>query len=104
MLFDVDAEFAGAGAEEIAGDADVVAEVEQLVEREALFADGVEADVDLQPLAALLEVREAGFALPRMAMMRPATRTLMWLASSSSAVLGVYSSRIWGMVWVVSYL
>ena len=32
---DVDGELAGAGAEEVAGDADVVAHVEQLVEREA---------------------------------------------------------------------
>ena len=60
---DVDGQLAGAGAEEVAGDADVVAQVEQLVEREALLADGVEADVDLQPLAILLERGEAGLAL-----------------------------------------
>ena len=41
----------------------MVAQVEQLVEREALLADGVEADVDLQALAALLERGEAGLAL-----------------------------------------
>ena len=60
---DVDGELAGAGAEEVAGDADVVAEVEQLVEREALLADGVEADVDLQALAVLLQGGKAGLAL-----------------------------------------
>ncbi len=49
-LLDVDGQLAGAGAEEIAGDADVVAEVEQLVERKALLADGVEAHVNLQAL------------------------------------------------------
>ena len=38
-FFDVDGEFAGTGAEEIALHADVVAEVEQLVEREAFFAN-----------------------------------------------------------------
>ncbi len=60
---DVDGELAGAGAEEMAADADVVAEVEELVEREGVFADVVLADVDLEALAALLELREAGFAL-----------------------------------------
>ncbi len=59
----VDGKFAGAGAEEIARDADVVAQVEQLVEREALLAHRVQADVDLQPLAALLDGGEARFAL-----------------------------------------
>ncbi len=62
-FFDVDGKLAGAGAEEIALHADVVAEVEQLVEREALFADEVELDVDLQLLAALLEMGESGLAL-----------------------------------------
>ena len=60
---DVNGELAGAGAEEIAGDADVVAEVEELVEFEGLVADGVFADVDLEALAVLLELREAGLAL-----------------------------------------
>ena len=61
-LLDVDAEFAGAGAEQISADADVVAEVEQFVELESLVADGIFLDVDLQPLAALLEVGESGLA------------------------------------------
>ncbi len=66
---DVDGELAGAGAEEVAADADVVAEVEELVEGEGVFtllggaAYVVLADVDLEALAALLELREAGFAL-----------------------------------------
>ena len=47
----------------MAADADVVAEVEQLVEGEGGLADVVFADVDLEALAALLELREAGFAL-----------------------------------------
>ena len=59
----VDGELAGAGAEEVAADADVVAEVEELVEGEDVFADVVFADVDLEALAVLLELREAGFAL-----------------------------------------
>ena len=62
-LFDVDGELAGAGAEEMAASADVVAEVEELVEGEGVFADVVLADVDLEALAALLELRESGFAL-----------------------------------------
>ena len=56
-------EFAGASAEEMADDADVVAEVEELVEGEGVFADVVFADVDLHALAALLELGEAGLAL-----------------------------------------
>ncbi len=61
-LLDVNAEFAGAGAEQVSADADVVAEVEQFVEFESLVADGVFLDVDLQPLAALLQVGEPGLA------------------------------------------
>ena len=60
---DVDGELAGAGAEEVAVDADVVAEVEEFVERKGEFADGVFADVDLEALTALLELGEAGLAL-----------------------------------------
>jgi hypothetical protein len=62
-FFYVDGELAGAGAEEMAANADVVAEVEELVEGEGVFADVVLANVDLEALAALLELREAGFAL-----------------------------------------
>ncbi len=60
---DVDGQLAGARAEEIARSADVVAQVEQLVERKALLAHRVQPHVDLQPLAALLEGGEAGLAL-----------------------------------------
>src|ERR1700721_765317 len=62
-LADVDGQLAGAGAEEVAADADVVAEVEEFVEGEGGVADVVLADVDLEALAALLELREAGLAL-----------------------------------------
>ena len=51
------------GAEEMAADADVVAEVEKFVEGEGVFAGVVFADVDLEALAALLELRESGLAL-----------------------------------------
>ena len=60
---DVDSEFAGAGAEEMTANADMVAEVEELVEGEGVFADVVFANVDLEALAAPLDLREAGFAL-----------------------------------------
>ncbi len=63
QLLDVDGELAGAGAEEIATDPDVVAEIEQLVERKSLLADGVEPDVNLQPFAALLQRGEPCLAL-----------------------------------------
>ena len=61
-LLDMDAQFAGAGAEQISADADVVAEVEQFVQLESLVADRIFLDVDLQSLAALLQVGEPGLA------------------------------------------
>jgi len=60
---DVDRELAGTGAEEMAADAYVVAEVEKLVEGEGIFADVVLADVNLEALSTLLKLRKAGFAL-----------------------------------------
>ncbi len=54
----VDGELARAGAHEVAADANVVAEVRELVEGEEVFADVVFADVDLEALAALLELGE----------------------------------------------
>ncbi len=59
----VEGELAGAGAHEEAADADVVAEVEKFVEVEEVFPDVVLADVDLEALAVLLDLGEAGFAL-----------------------------------------
>ena len=59
----VQGELAGAGAHEVAVDADVVAEIEELVEGEGGLADVVLADVELEALAVLLELRKAGFAL-----------------------------------------
>ncbi len=61
-FFGVHAEFAGAGAEKISADADVVAQVEQFPEFESRLADRVFLDVDLETLAAALQVRETGFA------------------------------------------
>ena len=63
---DVDGEFVGACAEEVAGDADVVAEVEQFVELEGGFADGVLTHVDLESFAVLLQSGEACLALASM--------------------------------------
>ena len=62
QLLRVDAQFAGARAEEIAFHADDVADIDQLEEREIALAHGVFLDVDLQALAVLLQVREAGLA------------------------------------------
>jgi hypothetical protein len=49
-------EFAGSGAEEIARHADVVAEIEQFVEREALLADRIKTHIDLQTARRLAAV------------------------------------------------
>ena len=62
QMFDVDAQLAGPGAEQVALDADDVADIEQLVERKILFADRVLAHIDLQLLAVLHQMRETGLA------------------------------------------
>jgi len=59
----VNGELAGAGTEEVAGDSDVVAEVEEFIELEGLVADSVFANVDLEADAVLLELRESRLAL-----------------------------------------
>src|SRR5580698_7305076 len=59
----MDGQLARSRAEEIALDANVIAEVEQLVEQEIFFADIIFADVNLQALAVLLQVRESRLAL-----------------------------------------
>ncbi len=61
-LFRVDAEFAGAGAEEIAFDADDIAQVDELEKCVIALSDGVLLDVDLEARTVLLEVGEAGLA------------------------------------------
>ncbi len=53
----------GPRAEQVAGNADVIAQIEQLIEREAIVAHGVFADVDLQPHPLLLQSGEACLAL-----------------------------------------
>ena len=62
QVFDMNAQFIGPGAEQVAFDADEVAQVEELIERIFLFADGVLAHVDLESLAILHQMREASFA------------------------------------------
>ena len=61
-LLDVDREFASAGAEQVAADADVVADVEQFVQVESPVANRVFLHIDLQLLPALLQVSEPGLA------------------------------------------
>ena len=61
----VDGQFACPGAKQVTGDADVVAQIEQLIERETFFADRVEPYVDLQPLPSLLQSGK-----PRLALLR----------------------------------
>ena len=61
-FFHMHGEFAGAGAKQISADSDVIAQVEELVKLESLFADRIFLDVDLQPLSILLQVREAGLS------------------------------------------
>jgi len=46
-LFNMDRELAGAGAEDVAGNPDVVPQVEQLIELKTLLADRIQANVDL---------------------------------------------------------
>jgi hypothetical protein len=58
----VDAQLAGLGAEQVAARANVIAKIKQLVELESLLSHGIFFDVDLQFLAALLDVRKPRFA------------------------------------------
>ncbi len=61
-LLGVNAQFAGARAEQIAFHADDVADIEQFEQLVIALAHGVFLDVDLQALAILLQMREAGLA------------------------------------------
>ena len=56
-------ELAAAGAEDVAGNPDVIPQVEQFVELEALIPDRIQTNVDLQALAALLQLSKAGLTL-----------------------------------------
>ena len=58
-LLRVHAQLAGARAEQVAFHADDVADIDQLEQLVIALADRVLLDVDLQPLAVLLQVREA---------------------------------------------
>ena len=60
---DMNAQLAGPRAKEISGHANVVAQIEQLVELKALLANRILPDINLQPLAILLQMRKAGLAL-----------------------------------------
>ena len=60
QFIDVHGQLARAGAEQIAAGADVIADIEQLEQLKALFADGIFFYVKLQPLSVLLQVQEAG--------------------------------------------
>ena len=95
-------EFVGARAEEVSLHADVVADVEQLVELKAFFADVVEPDVNLQALAALLKMREAGLALHANGHDASGDADVDARRFQLRPVLAEYSSRICGMVCVVS--
>src|SRR5579864_4372117 len=61
-VLDVDRQLAGPGAKQISADTDVVAQVEQLIELESLFAHGIFLYVNLQALAILLQVGKSRFA------------------------------------------
>ncbi len=62
QLLGVDAQLAGAGPEQVALHADDVADIQHLEELEIALADRIFLHVNLQPLAVLLEVREARLA------------------------------------------
>ena len=58
----MNAQLASPSAEKISAGADVVAEVEQLIEFKSLFADRVFLHINLEPLAVLLQMREPRLA------------------------------------------
>ena len=61
-LFDMNRQFAGARAEQISAHPDVVAQIEQFVQFETLLANRIFLHIDLQSLAALLQVGESRLA------------------------------------------
>ena len=61
-LLGVHAQLAGSGAEQVAFDADDIAEIEHLVELVFVLGNRVLADVHLQSLAGLHQVHESGLA------------------------------------------
>src|SRR5207253_9431508 len=63
QLANVDRQLARPGPHHVTLYADVIAEVEQLVQREGVLAHAVLTYVDLNPLPALLELREPSLAL-----------------------------------------
>src|SRR5882762_6543670 len=58
----VDTQLAGSCAEQVSADADVVAQVEQLVDFEAFLPDRVLLDVSLEALSVLLQLSKPGLA------------------------------------------
>ena len=69
----MDAELVGLRPEQVALDADPVAEVEQLEDAEVERGHGILADVDLNARAAVGELQEPAFPNVRIARMRPAS-------------------------------
>jgi hypothetical protein len=61
-VFDVYAQFAGSGAEQISADADVVTKVEQFVKLKPFFAYRIFLYINLQSLPILLQVRKSRLA------------------------------------------
>src|SRR5207302_9357131 len=61
-VYDVYRRLAGPRAEQVSGNANVIAEVEQLVKLESFFANRILLHVNLEPLSLLLQMRESRFA------------------------------------------
>ena len=100
--FHMDGELAGPGAEDVAGDADVVSQVQQLVELKALFSHGIQANIDLQPFAALLQLGEAGLALGADGHDAPGDRDHGPLRVERSGGISPNCWRTSARVWVVT--
>jgi hypothetical protein len=58
----MDAQLAGSGSEEVAVHADDVAQIQAFLQCEIVLTNAVLANVDLQPLAVLLQMSESGLA------------------------------------------
>ena len=92
-------EFAGAGAEEVSADPDVVAEVEQLVKLKSFFTYGIFLHVNLQALSGLLQVREASFAHEADCHDAPGDAHVdAWILQLFSSLLGIGGENVWNRV------
>ena len=98
----MNAQFAGAGAKQIAFDADDVADVENLVQLVVALRNRVFADVDLKLFALLHQVQEAGLAHAANGLDAAGDDDARLERVQFLGRLGAFAARMPATVWVKS--